>query len=369
MTTTIGPALGHGPWTQQGTGVAPGYDAIDVRRLLQGVAPEGVLSSGGFAVTQRAAGANLSVDIAASTGEGARVQGDAVTLQGLYYVAPHSAVINEAISTAHATLPRNDLVVLEIKDTTHDASGSNLAQTRVVTGTATAGAAQTDALGVNGTPALPASAIPLAVVNVPALDTAIATSQVDDRRPSGARFGGTKTIIPTEETRSNTAYGLLTTPDSATVSILAGDLIEVDYWALWKASVQNSARAAVFIGANQLQGAVDNLAGIIGQIQTVVYPPSVGSVGFFNPLVSYPAGLWTLDQSQTLPALPTTGLATGLSSTTAGVGVNGGPASGGPLKIFGLAAGTYTISVQFKSTSGTINVKNRYLYVSVKSFG
>jgi hypothetical protein len=34
MTTTIGPALGHGPWTQQGTGVAPGYDAIDVRRLL-----------------------------------------------------------------------------------------------------------------------------------------------------------------------------------------------------------------------------------------------------------------------------------------------------------------------------------------------
>jgi hypothetical protein len=123
--------------TQQGTGTTPGYDAIDVRRLLQGVADGGRPEFGRVAVTQRGAGANMSVDIAASTGEGARVQGDAVTFQGLYYVPPASAVINETIAAADATNPRNDLVVLEIKDTQHDASGSNLAQTRVVTGTPT----------------------------------------------------------------------------------------------------------------------------------------------------------------------------------------------------------------------------------------
>ena len=55
----------------------------------------------------------MSVDIAASTGDGARVQGDAVTFQGLYRIAAHTAVINEVITAAHATLPRNDLVVLE----------------------------------------------------------------------------------------------------------------------------------------------------------------------------------------------------------------------------------------------------------------
>jgi hypothetical protein len=63
-------------------------------------------------------------------------------------VPPHSAVINETIAAADATNPRNDLVVLEIKDTQHDASGSNLAQTRVVTGTPNVSATQT--YGVNG---------------------------------------------------------------------------------------------------------------------------------------------------------------------------------------------------------------------------
>lgn len=183
MTTTISPSLGHGAlMTQQGVGSAPGYDAIDVRRMFEGVATEGIISSGSYAVTQRAAGTNMSVDIAANVGSGARVQGDAVTVQGLYFVPPASAAINETIAAAHATLPRNDLVVLEIKDHQHDASGSNVAQTRVVTGTATSGAASTDALGVNGTPTLPASAIPLAVVNVPATDTAITNSQINDRR-------------------------------------------------------------------------------------------------------------------------------------------------------------------------------------------
>jgi hypothetical protein len=140
--------------TQQGVGSTPGYDAIDARRFWGVAVQEGVITAGSYEVTQRGAGANLSVDIAASTGDGALVQGDAVTAQGLYFVAPHTAVINEAITTANATNPRIDQVVLEIKDTTHDASGSNLAQTRVVTGTATGGATLDNRTGAAALPSL-----------------------------------------------------------------------------------------------------------------------------------------------------------------------------------------------------------------------
>jgi hypothetical protein len=181
MTTTISNALGHSPaMTQQGVGSTPGYDAIDARRFWGVAVQEGVITAGSYEVTQRGAGANLSVDIAASTGNGALVQGDAVTAQGLYFVAPHTAVINEAITTANATNPRIDQVVLEIKDTTHDASGSNLAQTarghrhrhR-----------RRDARQPHGRAALPASAILLADVLVAATDTAISNSEIRDRRP------------------------------------------------------------------------------------------------------------------------------------------------------------------------------------------
>jgi hypothetical protein len=354
MTTTIGPALGHGPWTQQGTGATPGYDAIDVRRLLQGVAAEGVISSGGYAVTQRGAGANLSVDIAASTGEGARVQGDAVTLQGLYYVPPASAVINETITAAHATLPRNDLVVLEIKDTQHDASGSSLAQTRVVAGTATAGAAQTDALGVNGTPTLPSSAIALAVVNVPATDTTITTSQIDDRRPQVWRGGsGGKSVIATEETRTNTAYGTLATPDVVrSVTVPDGALVLVGYQAKWKNSVASTARAALFLGATQLQARND--------AAPAVQEASGGSGTTYGPLATTAVGL----QGHPTPAAASDAAADA-SPQLLGITSVGG----GLLIVDNIAAGTYDFSVQFKSSSGTVSVKERRLKVAVLAFG
>src|SRR5262245_29233838 len=101
MATTISPGTGHAPlFTQAGTGASPGYDAIDHRRAWSAGLQEGVYSAGAFEVTQRGLGANLSVDIAASTHEhgiAALVQGDAISGQGLYTVAPHSGVINEAI--------------------------------------------------------------------------------------------------------------------------------------------------------------------------------------------------------------------------------------------------------------------------------
>ena len=174
-------ALGHGLVASQ-VGPSAGYDAIDDRRFWSVGLNEGVISPGTFAVTQRAAGPNLSVDVAASTGNGALVQGDSVTGQGLYFVASHTAVINLDVAAANATNPRNDLVVLEVKDDQHDVDGLNVARVRIISGTPTAGALRTDGYGVNGTPALPSSCLALAVANVPALDTTIADAQINDRR-------------------------------------------------------------------------------------------------------------------------------------------------------------------------------------------
>jgi hypothetical protein len=178
MTTTIAPALGHGPLTQQGTGSTPGYDAIDARRWVSDPdLGEGVTTYGSFRVSQRGAGANLSVDV--NMDDFAYVRGDAVTHQALYKAPPHASTINETITTADATNPRIDRVILELKDTTHDASGSNLFQTRVVAGTPTGGATLDNLTGA-GT--VPSSALLLADVLVAATDTSISNAEIRDRR-------------------------------------------------------------------------------------------------------------------------------------------------------------------------------------------
>ena len=183
MATTITPVTGAGClYTQQGIGTSPGYDAVDERRSNSGGIQEGVYAAGSFEVTQRAAGVNLSVDIAASTHENgiaAYVAGDSIVGQALYQIPPHTGVINEAITAAHATNPRVDRVVLEIQDNVHDASGQNRAQVRVIAGTASGGATLDN---LTGAAAVPSNCLLLADVHVPALDTTIANSQIRDRR-------------------------------------------------------------------------------------------------------------------------------------------------------------------------------------------
>lgn len=200
MTTTISPSLGHAPlYTQQGIGTTPGYDAIDRRRASMIGLQEGVLDPTSYMVTQRAAGATMTVDIAANvtdalgSGVAAVVQGDSVVAQGLYPVPPHSAVINEAITAAHATLPRVDMVVLEVLDHIHDSSGSNLARVRVVNGTATSGATLDNRTGAT---ALPASCLLLADVLVAGGATSITNAVIRDRR-KWARGAYSRTVLAT----------------------------------------------------------------------------------------------------------------------------------------------------------------------------
>jgi len=165
--------------TQAGTGASPGYDAVDVRRLAEDPSiGEGVTTYDSFRVSQRGAGANQSVDV--NMDQVVYVRGDAVTLQGIYPVPPHSATINETVTAADGTNPRIDQVVLEILDNTHDASGSNLARTRVIAGTPTGGATLDNRTGAAATPS---SAMLLADVLVPAASSSVTNANIRDRRP------------------------------------------------------------------------------------------------------------------------------------------------------------------------------------------
>lgn len=221
MTTVIVPSSGAAPlYTQQGTGTTPGYSALDDRRAANGALQEGVygtstaVSAGGvsgvtaadFMVTQRAAGANLSVDINMPAGGFAYVQGDTIGGQGLYCVPVHSANINEVIAAADATNPRVDQVILEVLDNVLDASGNNVARTRVLAGTPTAGAT----LGNRqGAPALPGSALLLADVLVAANASSVPNSNIRDRRKWARGVSYAITRSTADYTTTSTTYSAI----------------------------------------------------------------------------------------------------------------------------------------------------------------
>jgi hypothetical protein len=137
---------------------------------------EGVVGSGDYKVSQRAAGANLSVDVAAGD---AWVDLDTGTRQG-YYLQTNDGVVNVPLGAAHATLPRLDQLVLQINDSNVPAGSGNLPELKILAGTATSGATLDNRLGAAS---LGNDRIRFADIHVPALDTTISDSQIRDRRP------------------------------------------------------------------------------------------------------------------------------------------------------------------------------------------
>lgn len=164
-----------------------------LRYMLQqlGDLQEGVFAAGDFDVTQRGAGANMSVDVAAG---GAWIIGDDTARQGAYHLV-NDATVNVAVSTAHATLPRVDQVVARIYDSTV-VGGSDVPAIEVIAGTPTASAQCTDPTAANyrlGAAALPNGAVRLADVQVDAAAASIVNAKIYDRRPwaRGANFAAT----------------------------------------------------------------------------------------------------------------------------------------------------------------------------------
>lgn len=160
-----------------------------------------------------------------------------------------------------------------------------------------------------------------------------------------------KSIIATQETTTSATYTTLTTPDQVSNVVLPTDgLIVVGFQAYAKTDVNASGRAAIFLGANQLKGP--------GTVPAVVETPAFSSgANDWSVVVSTSVGL-TRDStgSVTSPAVVTTGM------------VLPPPLLGGGLCSIWAAAGTYTVSVQWKTSSGTLTAKERRLWVWTMGF-
>jgi len=150
----------------------------------------------------------------------------------------------------------------------------------------------------------------------------------------------TPTVIATEQTRENVAFGKLTTPDEvASVVLPSNGLIAIGYAAKWKSSVAGAGRAAIFLGASQLK------------LSTTAAVAEVQTEG---------TEFKTLTSSTAAEGLQSTvGTAT---FTTTGQSLSGG--QGGMTFVFA-EAGTYAVSIQFKATSGNVAVKERKLWIGV----
>lgn len=156
-------------------------DNVDVDILVQGIKGEGVVT--GCAVTQRAAGANMSVDVASGT---VRIAGASVAV----------ASGNVAVSAADASNPRFDLVVV-----------NNAGAKSVVAGTAAATAEF---------PEVPANSVALAAVYVPAAASSVATAQITDKRVNvSAGAGALDDLTDVDTTSTPPADGDRLTYDSA----------------------------------------------------------------------------------------------------------------------------------------------------------
>jgi hypothetical protein len=146
-------------------------------------------------------------------------------------------------------------------------------------------------------------------------------NQINDISVAGAVTAGAAvrrgaTNIATSEARTNVAYGLLATPDQVTgVVVPYGAKLQISFQALWQETVAGAARAAIFIGSNQIK------------IQSSEHNgPGDDNSGTY---LHFSAGGW--------------------------------------VEAF-VAPGTYTISVQYRATSGTVTASARKLWVRSKGY-
>lgn len=145
--------------------------SIDIRRMIGGlVNQEGVAASGHLTVSQRAAGANMTVDVAAGT---AYITDDHAGGGGVYCAA-WSAVENVAVGAADPSNPRVDRVVVRIRDA-FLGDATNAIDLYIVAGTPTAGATLSN---LSGAAAVPGSCLLLANVLVGAAVTSLADAVI-----------------------------------------------------------------------------------------------------------------------------------------------------------------------------------------------
>lgn len=155
----------------------------------------------------------------------------------------------------------------------------------------------------------------------------------------------------TSESTSATSYSPtnLATPDRIQNVVLpTKGLIIVAFQAIWQNNAATNARAAIFLGANQVK--IQNATSAAPIVQEATGPTATGTT---TSLSSFASGLVGQGNSAGSMTEVATGQLVSTSLTT----------PGGFAVIFA-AAGTYDVSIQFKNNvAGTTTVQNRHLWV------
>lgn len=165
---------------------AGSYTAAMDRRLLMsgfdarpGVVPRTATLTD-LKVSQRGAGANMSVDVAEGS---VVVMGTEATYQGMYY-GENQGTLNVVVTAANATNPRRDLIVARVSDAQYSGA-ANTFTIEIVTGTAAASPVD---------PTVPANCQVLARVAVAANASSITNANITDLRTAYTAVTGSAVI-------------------------------------------------------------------------------------------------------------------------------------------------------------------------------
>lgn len=303
---------------------------------------EGVLSDSGLgtmSVTQRGAGANMSVDVAAGI---CMVFGDENNVQGLYGCV-NDAVVNKAIAAADPTNPRRDLVCVRVRDSFY--SGAvNAWDLFVVTGTPAASPAD---------PAVPQNAVTLARVAVATSASSITNANITDLRPY-ASLG----VIPGNSARRpGVLYGAFSQePAFKTLPVSGQMFYEQDTNLLY---VYNGT-AWVCITPQTAQVATAQAIGSTGSyVDLATSGPAVTVQTGTRALVTLSSGYNSTVAPNVYIGVAVSGATTLAASDANALGpinipaTNNG-ASSRHLVISGLTAGANTFTMKYKTTAITV---------------
>lgn len=205
------------PVALQATGgdAAIQYAAGDhLRTLLDAlVTSEGVLTPTGWKLSQRAAGANFSVDIAIGDGV---IKGDQAANQGKY-LCRTTAVVNLGTPSAPGTGTRVHRVIARVRDKQIIGTGTYdwTVETLEDTG--------------SGTPALPASAVDLGTVSIAAGQANVATANITDTRPFALLAAAPAIVGRNQRTTDIVGITTITRVLSTVASVFAGRTYRVTF--------------------------------------------------------------------------------------------------------------------------------------------
>lgn len=287
------------------------------------------------------------------------VDGTSNSLQGQVVVVVDTAV-TLTFSAGEPSVARTDRVVLQIRDTTYDASGSTDARVLVLKGNTSTGAATT----------LPASSLLLWEVVVPIAASSITfTSARTDRR----QWIATPMRIPVNSSTERDALPAI--PGLEATRLDTGNVEQ--YWSgAWRIIAPNVSVAA-YAKRTQTNGSMSAVSG--GTYTTVPLGTAVYAVGMSsstNTITVSTDGYYHISANfETQLSAPGSNLNLRISSATdIGVGITGDAETSATatrrMSISGdafLTAGT-TIILQFASSSSTVTYSFMNAQLSVHRF-